>query len=65
MDRHTKSSENLVLVRRHRTTDDVGARHAVPGGFERTTSPEHGHSMLCPYFSVRRFRSGIKSAALG
>ena len=37
----------------------------VPGGFEQTTSPEHGHSMLCPYFSVRRFRWGIKSAALG
>ena len=29
----------------------VGAQHAVPGGFERTTSPEHGHRMLCPYIA--------------
>ena len=27
--------------------------HAVPGGVERTTCPEDGHGMLCPYLSIR------------
>ncbi len=28
-------------------------------GFERTIGPDHGHSMLWPYFSVRGFRAWI------
>ena len=28
-------------------------------GFERTIGPEHGHSMLCPYVTVREFRAWI------
>ena len=39
-------------------------RHGVPGGLERAPSLEHGHSMLCPYFSVSRFRRDIKGTAL-